>query len=311
LQIPEDCGDTLYLTATLNYRKFAWWNTQWAFAGERDPSHKNFALSAHYDEGSWLFTGATSDVSSQIKGIPNLPIVTLATAKATLKVSAAQAPLPEMKAEPKPEDRERWNDYGIGLLQQGLVKGAEEAFLQVTQIDPTYADGWVNVARARLRDRNIQGAQEALERALVLDPKLPKTHYFHALVLKAQGQYDQALGHLRQAAAVYPRDRVVRNEIGRLLFLQGRYAEAITELQQVLKIDPEDLAAHYNLMLSYQGLGNQAEAQKEYQLYMRFKADDLSRSVISKYWRENPGDNNERQPVHEHVSAPLQQFSVE
>jgi tetratricopeptide (TPR) repeat protein len=305
LKVPKDCGDTLYLTGKLNYRKFAWWNTQWAFAGERDPSHKDFALSAHHDDGYWAFTGDTSDVSGQIKGIPNLPIVTLAMAEATLKVSDAQAPLAEMKAEPRPEDRERWNDYGIGLLQQGLVKGAEEAFLKVTEIDPAYADGWVNVARARLRDRNIQGAKEALERALILDPDLAKTHYFYALTLKAQGQYDQALEHLWKAAAVYPRDRVVRNEIGRLLFLQSRYAEAIEELKQVLKIDPEDLAAHYNLMLSYQGIGHPAEAQREYQLYMRFKADDLSRSVISKHWQENPEDNNERQPVHEHVSVPL------
>jgi tetratricopeptide (TPR) repeat protein len=305
LQVPEDCGDTLYLTAKLNYRKFAWWNTQWAFAGERDPSHKDFALSAHSDDGRWLFTGDTSDVSGQIKGIPDLPIVTVAMAEATLKVSDAQVPLPEMKAEPRPEDRERWNDYGIGLLQQGLVRGAEEAFLKVTEIDPAYADGWVNVARARLRDRNIQGAREALEKALTVDPVLPKTHYFYALTLKTQGQYDQALGHLRKAAAIYPRDRVVRNEIGRLLFLQSRYAEAIAELQQVLKVDPEDLAAHYNLMLSYQGAGHQAEAQREYQLYLRFKADDLSRSVISQYWRENPWDNNERQPVHEHISVPL------
>ncbi len=305
LRVPEDCGATLYLTAKLNYRKFAWWHTQWAFAGERDPSHKNFALSAHYDDGRWLFTGDTSDVSGQIKSIPDLPLVTLATAEATLGVVDAQAPLPEMKAEPKSEDRERWNDYGIGLLQQGLVRGAEEAFLKVTEIDPTYADGWVNVARARLRERNIQGAREALEKALAVDPDLPKTHYFYALALKTQGQYDQALEHLRKAAAVYPQDRVVRNEIGRLLFLQGRYAEAIEELEQVLKIDPEDLAAHYNLMLSYRGVGNLAEAQREYQLYLRFKADDSARAIIGNYWQANPGDISERQRVHEHVSVPL------
>ena len=30
-----------HLTAKVNYRKFAWWNTQWAFAGVRDPSQPN------------------------------------------------------------------------------------------------------------------------------------------------------------------------------------------------------------------------------------------------------------------------------
>ena len=38
LQIPEDAGDRITLRAKVNYRKFAWWNTQWAFAGVRDPA---------------------------------------------------------------------------------------------------------------------------------------------------------------------------------------------------------------------------------------------------------------------------------
>src|SRR5439155_7851836 len=32
LQIPENAGDRITLRAKVNYRKFAWWNTQWAFA---------------------------------------------------------------------------------------------------------------------------------------------------------------------------------------------------------------------------------------------------------------------------------------
>ncbi|NIR48779.1 MAG: hypothetical protein GWN55_05250, partial [Phycisphaerae bacterium] len=55
LHIPEDCGDKIFITAKLNYRKFMWWNTQFAFAGVRDPSDTDFALSPHYDDGRWLF----------------------------------------------------------------------------------------------------------------------------------------------------------------------------------------------------------------------------------------------------------------
>ncbi len=38
LNVPEDAGEKVTLKAKLNYRKFAWWNTQWAYAGVRDPA---------------------------------------------------------------------------------------------------------------------------------------------------------------------------------------------------------------------------------------------------------------------------------
>ena len=60
----------------------------------------------------------------------------------------------------------------------------------------------------------------------------------------------------------YPRDRVVRNQMGRLLFLQRQYAEAVRAFEHVLAIDPADLQAHYNLMLCYRGLGEPELAER-------------------------------------------------
>ena len=39
LAVPQNAGDRITLTARVNHRKFSWWNTQWSFAGERDPKH--------------------------------------------------------------------------------------------------------------------------------------------------------------------------------------------------------------------------------------------------------------------------------
>lgn len=305
LDVPEEVGDTIRLTARLNYRKFSWWNTHFAFAGVRDPTQQDFALSPHYDDGRWVFTGDTSTVSGEVKAIPHLPIVVMASAAATLRVIDRNVTLPEMKVRPEPKQRERWNDYGIGLLLQGDLRGAEAAFRRVTAIDPSYVDGWVNIARARLQEGNIEGAHEVLTHALELDPDLPKTHFFLALALKAEGSYEQALAHLHRAATRYPKDRVVRNQIGRVLFLQGRFEEAIDELKEVLAVDPEDLQAHYNLMLSYRGVGNLDMAQTHETLYRRFKADESTQVVAAIARRQHPGSNNEAQPVHEHRSIDL------
>jgi len=139
-----------------------------------------------------------------------------------------------------------------------------------------------------------------LDKALKIDPDLAKTHFFMGSALKTLGRYDEALTHLRAAAAKYPRDRVVLDQMGRVQFLQRRFDDAIATFQRALLVDPEDLQAHYNLMLCYQGLGNTDLAAREQKLYMRFKADESAQSITGPYRLKSPEDNNERQQIHEH-----------
>jgi len=300
LQIPKDAGDTILLRAKVNYRKFAWWNTQWAFAGVRDPSQPTPPVSRSYDDGRWQFTGDTSNVSGKVKAIPDIPITVMAEAKASLDVIDAGRPLPGMKSVMDPSVRERWNDYGIGLLLQGDLKGARAAFTNVIAMDPGYADGPVNVARAQLQEGEVDAAIPMLERALKIAPRLAKAHFFLGSALKTLGRYEEALEHLQVAVEQYPRDRVVLNEIGRIRFLNRQFDEAIATFKRALDVDPEDLDAHYNLMLAYQGRGDTALAAHERTLYTRFKANEAAQAITGPYRLKSPHDNNERQMIHEH-----------
>jgi len=305
IKIPEDCGDQITLTAKLNYRKFSWWNTQWAFGGIVDPTDTTGTVDKSYDNRRWIFAGDPSKVSAKKKEIPNVPIITIAESSRTLPVVGRSAPPFEQKLAMDAKDRERWNDYGIGLLLQGDLKGAERAFLKVTELEPGYADGWVNVARARVMEGNTEEAKPFLRKALELNPRLASAYYFTGLTLKADGKYPEAYESFSKAASFFPRDRVVRNQMGRMLFLQRKYNEAVAELEKTLAVDPEDLEAHYNLMLCYRGLNKEALAAREEKLYLRFKADEASRAITGPYKLKNPHDNNEAQPIHEHGSVAL------
>jgi tetratricopeptide (TPR) repeat protein len=196
--------------------------------------------------------------------------------------------------------RERWNDYGIGLLLQGDLKGAQAAFEKVVAMDPAYADGPVNVARVRLQEGEVEAAIPLLEAALKLSPRLAKAHYFLGTAFKTLGRYDEAIEHLAIAAEQYPRDRVVLNEMGRVHFYQRRFDEAIAAFKRALAVDPEDLDAHYNLMLAYQGAGDTENAARERALYTRFKANEAAQAITGPYRLKSPDDNNERQAIHEH-----------
>jgi len=306
LWVPRNAGDAITLTAKLNYRKFSWWNTQFAFAGVRDPAQPHPDVTKSYDDGHWLFDGDLSDVSAKFKRIPDVPTVVIASNTITLPVTVPDAFEAAGRFDESvkidPADRERWNDYGIGLLLQGDLKGAERAFEAVVKCDPKYADGWTNVARARIQEGDIDAARPMLDKALALNPRLASAHYFEGLALKADGDYPAAYDQFAQAAAQYPNDRVVRNQMGRMLFLQRKYDLAVAEYQHTLAVDPEDLECHYNLMLCYRGLGNNELASREEKLYLRFKADEASRAITGPFKLAHPEDNNEALPIHEHVS---------
>ena len=153
LQMPKDAGRQIFLRAKVNYRKFAWWNTQWAFAGVRDPADANPAVDA---APTTMASGCSPATRRRCPGrsrrFPTSrrpswrkPTASLAVDRRAMRRCRTSSRCMD------PSVRERWNDYGIGLLLQGDLKAAQAAFTKVMAMDPAYADGPVNVARARSR----------------------------------------------------------------------------------------------------------------------------------------------------------------
>jgi len=344
LHIPPDCGNKIVLTAKLNYRKFSWYNTHFAFAGrpvmDGDPNYSKGGIiegtaigkdasgksksggpvTVHYDNRPFRFDADMKVVAAKdTSRIPSLPITVLCENTVTLHVTNGN---PEAATTPRKldiqKDRERWNDYGIGLMLQGDFRRATEAFKKVTQLSPDWPEGYVNIGRVRLLEGDNAEAKAMLEKALAMyqaqPPAVPpamipylraRTQFFYGMALKNLGQYDRALAVWAEAARIFPNDRELRNQIGRVHFLSARFDQAIAEFQHVLTIDPEDLTAHYNLMLCYRGKGPAFKRREQHHqtLYYRFKADETTTHLQGPYKRRNPEDNLESQPIHEHQSA--------
>lgn len=309
LRVPEDCGNEIRLEARLNYRKFTYENTEFSFVGvpapgEPEPGPGQTRVTPDYDDRVFVAGEVPRDISAEILETPKLPIVVMHRAEAKLKVAPRGAKVENVSPPPTADEWMRWNDYGIGLFRQDDLQGARRAFSQVVAADANNPEGHVNLARVAVREGLLEPAEKHLGEALALDPELPKAHYFVGLAMKERGRYDDALVHLRKASAAYPRDRVVLNDIGRVLFLKRDFAGAVESLKQVTSIDPEDLMAHYNLMLAYRGLGRNEDALAHQHLYERFKADEDANAILGPYLRENPEQNRMRQLIHEQVSAP-------
>ena len=305
VKVPPTAKGHIHFTSRLNYRKFSWYYTHFSYAGQPKPGQPRTLLAADHNGLDYSFNPVNipANVSGKIKGqIPNLPVITLSEAHVAIPISVQPT---QWNAVTKSGTRERWNDWGIGLLLQGDLKGAEFAFRKATEAQPTYADGWLNVARALIQEGEDDAAKPFIERALQIDPSLGRIYYFRALIEKTEGDYDAALHSLQRVEQQYPRDRVVLNQIARILFLKRQYREAIGYLERVCDIDPEDVQMHYTAMLCYRGLRDVANANREQILFRRFKADESSQTITAQRRMVSPEDNNERQPIHDHESVPL------
>jgi len=305
LNVPPNAGSKMTLTAKLCYRKFSWWNTHFAYAGVSPQPPAAPQTDKSYDDRQFTFDGDLSQVSGKLHEIPDLPVVVIAEDRVELKVLPKGAPAEAPRTVVEKADWQRWNDYGIGLFLQGDFKGAAAAWEKVTEADPNNPDGWVNLGRVAVQEGDMERARTVLQKALAINPALARANYFYARVLRSDGDYDGAAQRLLMVAEQYPKDRVVRNDLGRTYFLARKYSEAVEQLKLAIAVDPEDLQANYNLMLCYKGMGDTARAAEYEKLYLRFKADEAAQVITGPYRRLHPEDNNERQLIHEHVSAPL------
>jgi tetratricopeptide (TPR) repeat protein len=307
VKIPADAHGPITFTAKLNYRKFAHSYTQFAYAGEPKPGQDPALLSKAHNGLEYSYDPANipKNVSGQITDrIPDLPIVVVAQATTKVRVGDGKTPT-EWKPVVLKDDRERWNDWGIGMLLQGDIKGAEYAFNTVTQAEPGYSDGWLNVARALIQEGEIDAAKPYLKKAIELDPSAGRNYFFRAMAEKADGDYPAAIASLQRVVQQYPRDRVALNQLARILFLSRDYAGALKVLEDVAKVDPEDLQMHYTAMLAYRGAGNTEAAARSEALFRRFKAEESAQAITGDRRRARPEENNERQLIHEHDGMPL------
>ncbi len=294
--VPGDATGTLRLRARLNYRKHKQAYNRWALgavAAEEQPAD---AVSLpQVDTRQWIYDDTK---------VVDLPTVILNEAELRLAISSTAADAAPSTPTPGPDDWMRFNDYGIGLLRQGDSRAALEAFRVVQKVAPDYADGFVNEARAHLREGNLAAVEAVLERAEALEPGYFKAAYFRAQAARGFGEYERAAELLERVAAEFQYDRVVQLDLGNVYYLLGRYDDAIRSLLFVLdQIDPEELGAHYNLMLTYRALGDDAKARVHETRYLRYRDDEDIRQLTGPYKREHPHANNEAQPIHFHELA--------
>lgn len=201
----------------------------------------------------------------------------------------------------------RWNDYGIGLMEQAQYGPAARAFLRAGELSPRNPDPLISAAVAEMKTERfgpeleqLTKAAALLDRALALDPKLGRGRFYRALVSRAQGHDREAAGVLAALAAEYPRDREVARQLGQTLYGLGRLREARAAFEAVVAVDPTDAGAYQFLAPIYAAHGQGAQAERARALYLLWRDDPLADVLASRFYVANPQWAEERVWYHVH-----------
>jgi Flp pilus assembly protein TadD len=204
----------------------------------------------------------------------------------------------------------RWNDYGIGLLEQRQYGPASEAFRRAAELDPTNPSLLVNAAIAEMRTERFgpersQWAKAAalLECALKLGPQNARARFYRALVLRGMGKTREAADELGPIAAAYPRDREVQRQYGQTLYALGRFAEAKAAFEVVIAVDPTDAAAYTMLGPLYRMEGRLADADRAESLYKQWRDDPVADGIAARFFAAHPQWSDERITSHVHSNG--------
>jgi len=134
-------------------------------------------------------------------------------------------------------------EYGAAAEEAGLYDKAAELFHKAIAMDPANAAEPYNYLGYMWAEQNshLDEAEDAIKRALQLDPDNGAYLDSMAWVQYRQGKYDQALENLKRAIENLPReDAVVFEHLGDVYSKLNRVSQALESWQKAKTLDPSN-----------------------------------------------------------------------
>jgi tetratricopeptide (TPR) repeat protein len=115
-----------------------------------------------------------------------------------------------------PQNAEAHFLLGAALASQGHYAEAAVGFAEACRLRPEYPEARASLGQALFYQGKLAEAVPELRRALQARPNA-KNHYYLALALHTQGQFDEALPHYRDAARLDPATPIYLNDLAWIL----------------------------------------------------------------------------------------------
>ncbi|PWT96418.1 MAG: hypothetical protein C5B55_00025 [Blastocatellia bacterium] len=147
-------------------------------------------------------------------------------------------------------DYPAWEELGTNFFIVKSYFEAESCYFKAVELRPKYVTALINLGRVRIVQKNLDGAIQALERAVTIQPTSAEAQYF--------------LG-----------DAYLQAKLG---------SKAVPHLNSAIKLDPAGMAdAHLLLAALYDAKGMKSEAAAEYTAFLKQRPDYPDRKKLEAF----------------------------
>jgi serine/threonine-protein kinase len=133
----------------------------------------------------------------------------------------------------------------IPLPPRETMPKAKAAALKAIEIDEHLAEPWASLGAVRWWfEGDWEGAEEAYQRSIELNPNYASAHDGYAMLLSARGRFAPAVEEINQACELDPLSLIFAVHAGWPLYFARDYESAIRRFRKALELDEHFIPAH-------------------------------------------------------------------
>jgi tetratricopeptide (TPR) repeat protein len=171
--------------------------------------------------------------------------------------------------------------YSVRPARELLPK-AREAALRACALDDRLAEAHVSLGYLKaVADFDWRGSAKEFHRAFELDAGFWQAWDWHAMLLSAQGQFDEAILRMRKALELDPLSLVLHHHAAWVFIQARRYDQAIAVSRRAIELDPHFLFARLWLAMAYEQSHHYEEAVAEGRAALQLAPELVSSTYLA------------------------------
>ncbi len=207
------------------------------------------------------------------------PMVELAHAETTVARGDLKGGITELKdvVRARPRYANAWMALAAAYLRNNQLNEGEAALKRASELDPKSEAPLAELSVIYLRTNRFQEASDVLGRLTQIDPKNVEAYINRGYALNRLDKPHEAMEAYQRATSLNPKNPTAWYNLGLSYMSLKQYDKAIAAFQQVSKLAPDDAETYIWLSNAYQQKGMHQEADAAYTRGLELRQKQLQR----------------------------------